>query len=136
MGQLAGCIHKRPQPRRSKAAAQHLPAPLARQLLEQAVSHAFMVDSADLWSVTRGCPRAAFARQVAMYLAHVAWGLTLTEVGQVFTRDRTTVAHACSLIEDLRDDRVLDRSLELLEGALRAIPPATTAGGAHAAPRL
>ncbi|HJU32734.1 MAG TPA: helix-turn-helix domain-containing protein [Hyphomicrobiaceae bacterium] len=99
------------------------------------MSRAFMVDSAELWSVTRGCPRAAFARQVAMYLAHIAWGLTLTQVGQVFTRDRTTVAHACSLIEDLRDDRVLDRSLELLEGALRASPPASTAGGAGIGPR-
>ena len=135
MGQLASCIPQDPQPRRFKTTDQHLPASLARPLLEQAVSRAFMVDSAELWSVTRGCPRAAFARQVAMYLAHIAWGLTLTQVGQVFTRDRTTVAHACSLIEDLRDDRVLDRSLELLEGALRASPPASTAGGAGIGPR-
>ena len=58
-----------------------------------------------------------------MYLAHVAFGLTLTEVGQVFARDRTTVAHACSLIEDLRDDLAFDRSLELLEGVLRFLTP-------------
>src|SRR5882757_6457100 len=65
----------------------------------------------------------AFARQVAMYLAHVAWGLTLTDVGHLFSRDRTTVAHACGLIEDSRDDPMLDRSLELLEGVLRAFSP-------------
>ena len=94
-------------------------------MLEQAVSRVFMVASADLWSGTRGRPRVAFARQVAMYLAHVAWGLTLTEVGHVFSRDRTTVAHACGLVEDSRDDPVLDRSLELLEGVLRAFPPAS-----------
>ena len=92
-------------------------------MLEQAVARVFMVASADLWSETRGCPRVAFARQVAMYLAHVAWGLTLTEVGHVFSRDRTTVAHACGVVEDSRDDPVLDRSLELLEGVLRAFRP-------------
>ena len=65
------------------------------------------------------------ARQVAMYLAHVAWGLTLTEAGHVFARDRTTVAHACGLVGDSRDDPVLDRSLELLEGVLRSFSPAS-----------
>jgi len=94
-------------------------------MLEQAVSRVFMVASAELWSGTRGRPHVAFARQVAMYLAHVAWGLTLTEVGHVFARDRTTVAHACGLIEDSRDDPTLDRSLELLEGVLRSFPLAS-----------
>lgn len=92
-------------------------------MLDQAVLRVFMVASADLWSGTRGRPHAAFARQVAMYLAHVACGLTLTQVGEVFARDRTTVAHACGRVEDLRDDPVFDRSLELLEGVLRTLSP-------------
>jgi chromosomal replication initiation ATPase DnaA len=92
-------------------------------MLEQAVSRVFMVGRDDLWSGTRGRPHVAFARQVAMYLAHVAWGLTLTDVGHLFSRDRTTVAHACGLIEDSRDDPMLDRSLELLEGVLRTFSP-------------
>ena len=62
-----------------------------------------------------------------MYLAHVACGLSLTEVGQVFARDRTTVAHACGLVEDLRDDPAFDRSLELLEGVMRALLPSASA---------
>jgi chromosomal replication initiation ATPase DnaA len=82
-----------------------------------------MVASADLWSGTRGRPRVAFARQVAMYLAHVACGLSLTEVGHTFARDRTTVAHACGRVEDLRDDPKLDRALELLESVLRTLAP-------------
>jgi chromosomal replication initiation ATPase DnaA len=94
-----------------------------RPILEQAISKVFMVAGTDLWSGTRGRPRVAFARQVAMYLAHVACGLTLTEVGQIFRRDRTTVAHACNLVEDLRDDPRFDRSLELLEGVLRLLSP-------------
>ena len=92
-----------------------------RQVLEQIVSGVFTVRSDDLWSGTRGRSRVAFARQVAMYLAHVVWGLSLTEVGQVFARDRTTVAYACCRVEDLRDDAAFDRSLELLEGVLRAL---------------
>ena len=103
-------------------------------MLEQAVSTVFMVASADLWSGTRGRRRVAFARQVAMYLAHVAWGLTLTEVGHVFARDRTTVAHACGLVEDSRDDPVFDRSLELLEGVMRTFSPASIPSSARLSP--
>jgi chromosomal replication initiation ATPase DnaA len=94
-------------------------------MLEQTVAQVFMVASADLWSGTRGGARTAFARQVAMYLAHVACGLTLTEVGSLFARDRTTVRHACGLVEDLRDDKAFDRSLDLLEGVLRILSPRT-----------
>jgi chromosomal replication initiation ATPase DnaA len=52
-----------------------------------------------------------------------SFGLSLTEVGNVFARDRTTVAYACSRIEDLRDDPRFDRSLHLLEGVLRFLAP-------------
>jgi chromosomal replication initiation ATPase DnaA len=94
---------------------------MVRQVLEQTVSGVFTVRGSDLWSGTRGRSRSAFARQVAMYLAHVAWGLSLTEVGQVFARDRTTVSYACGRVEDMRDDADFDRSLDLLEGVLRAL---------------
>jgi Bacterial dnaA protein helix-turn-helix len=89
-----------------------IPDGMARQVLEQTVSGAFMV---------RGHSHTAFARQVAMYLAHVAWGLSMTEVGQVFARDRTTVSYACGRVEDMRDDADFDRSLDLLESVLRAL---------------
>ena len=97
--------------------------PFVRQLLDHAMSRAFKIGGRGLWSRTRGKPAAAFARQVAMYLAHVSFGLSLTEVGNVFARDRTTVAHACCRIEDLRDDPRFDRSLDLLEGVLRFLAP-------------
>ena len=54
-----------------------------------------------------------------MYLSHVACGQSLTDVGRIFARDRTTVAHACARIEDLRDDRRFDRVLDLLEAIVR-----------------
>ena len=58
-----------------------------------------------------------------MYLAHVGCGLTFTEVGQLFERDRTTVAHACSCVEDRREIPPFDRALELLEGIMRLLAP-------------
>ena len=92
-----------------------------RRLLEQTVAPAFAVPSIELWGETRGSPAAALARQAAMYLAHVGCGLTLTEVGRLFDRDRTTVAHACCRIEDRRESVPFDRALELLEGIVRLL---------------
>ncbi|MDX2259427.1 MAG: helix-turn-helix domain-containing protein [Hyphomicrobiaceae bacterium] len=86
-----------------------------RQAIESAVAQVFGVFETDLRLATRGRVNVAFARQVAMYLAHVGRGLTLTEVGRMFERDRTTVAYACALIEDRRDEELFDRVLELLE---------------------
>lgn len=37
----------------------------------------------------------------------------------MFERDRTTVAHACTVIEAARDDASFDRALELLESSAR-----------------
>lgn len=67
---------------------------------------------------TRGRADAAFARQVAMYLAHTVFGLSQAQVADRFGRDRTTVRHACALVEDRRDDpRTLAR-LRRLETTL------------------
>ncbi len=68
---------------------------------------------------------------MAMYLAHVAFRLSFTQVGNLFGRDRTTVAHACGVIEDLRDDEHLDRALTVLAGALTA-PQGTDLRGRYA----
>jgi len=67
----------------------------------------------------RGPAPAAFARQTAMYLAHTVLGLSLTEVGRAFRRDRTTAAHACRRLELLRECAELDARLHGLEGAAR-----------------
>jgi DnaA-like protein len=89
-----------------------------RQAIDPAVAAVFEVEIADLRAPTRRSPRAAFARQVAMYIAHVVCGLSLTEVGALFARDRTTAAHACGIVEDRRDDPELDRRSEHLERAV------------------
>ncbi|MEQ1711536.1 MAG: helix-turn-helix domain-containing protein [Hyphomicrobium sp.] len=86
-----------------------------------AVAQVFGVDAAAIDAETRGRAEVALARQVAMYLAHVACGISLTDVGRMFSRDRTTVAHACAVIEDRRDDQMFDRAIELLELVVRAL---------------
>lgn len=62
----------------------------------------------------------ARARQLAMYLAHVVLSHSLTAVGEAFGRDRTTVSHACALIEDMRDDPAFDAAVSRLESALQS----------------
>jgi len=63
----------------------------------------------------RACLEVTRIRQVAMYVAHVTLHLTMKEVGMGFGRDRTTVLHACHLIEDLRDDIEFDRMVVMTE---------------------
>ncbi|MDE1173832.1 MAG: helix-turn-helix domain-containing protein [Parvibaculaceae bacterium] len=88
-------------------------------LLQETVALAWCVSIIELRAPTRRCARVAFARQVAMYLGHVTFGLSLSAVGRHFGRDRTTAGYACRTIEDLRDDRHFDQLLERLEIVLR-----------------
>ena len=89
-----------------------------RLAIELAVVRVFGVDNHALEQNSRGVARVALARQVAMYLAHVGCGLSMTAAGRLFGRDRTTVAHACLIVEDRRDDPMFDRALDLLEWAV------------------
>ena len=92
-----------------------------RHIVEHTVTSVFGVDELDLQVSSRGRAHVALARQAAMYLSHVGLGLTMAEVGMLFERDRTTVGHACAIIEDRRDDRNFDLALELLERAIHAL---------------
>ena len=90
----------------------------ACRFLEATVAMAYRLPLAELRARTRSRAPAAFARQVTMYVAHVGLGLTLTEVGRQFDRDRTTAAHACRVIEERREDPGLDRKLCRIERAI------------------
>ena len=110
---------------------------LAPDDVQEACGIAEAVVAASLGRVSAGrsgpCPQtasartraAAFARQIAMYLAHVGFGLSMAEVGRAFGRDRTTVVHACHLIEDRRDDVRFDQLLDHLEQAAIALRTAS-----------
>jgi chromosomal replication initiation ATPase DnaA len=88
------------------------------RFVETLVAAALGIGLSELRARSRGRAAAAFARQTAMYLAHVHFGLSLSQVGRTFGRDRTTVAHACARVEDCRDDPKFERILALLESAL------------------
>ena len=52
--------------------------------------------------------------------AYMTKNVAMSEVGIGFNRDRTTVAHACHLIEDLRDDVEFDRLVAMAERIVTA----------------
>ncbi len=94
---------------------------LVREFIYGTVAAVFDVDEILLDQPNRGRARIALARQAGMYLAHVACGLSFTAVGRVFGRDRSTVAHACRLIEDARERRQFDKVMTMLERSVRVI---------------
>ena len=107
----------RPRPREAKRVC---------RLLQVATAAAFGVPVGELRARSRRSADVAFARQSAMYLAHVVLGLSYGAVGSSFRRDPTTAAHACRMVEDRRDDPAIDRLLQMLEEACgelsRAVP--------------
>ena len=88
-------------------------------LVEATVAATFAVSIDELRAPSRGRSDVAFARQAAMYLAHIVFGLNFGVIGALFHRDRTTVAHACQLIENRRDMAAVDRLFDILEGICR-----------------
>lgn len=58
---------------------------------------------------------ACHVRQIAMYLCHVVLQLPLHDIGLAFGRDRSTVGHACNVVEDRRDNPAMDELLSALE---------------------
>lgn len=80
----------------------------------------FEVSGRDLRQPGRTALATARVRQIAMYVTHVTLGIAMGEIGRCFGRDRTTVVHACHLIEDMRDDEEFDRIVSTFERVVRA----------------
>ena len=89
-----------------------------RRMIEVTVAAALNLPVDELSAKTRRTAPVAFARQVSMYCAHVTFGWSLTEAGAVFSRDRTTAAHACRVVEDRRDEPEIDRIVATVEDIL------------------
>lgn len=83
-----------------------------------AVSVMLQVPVRDIMGRTR-TSRASRARQVAMYVANVVYGVGLTDCARAFGRDRSTVSYACHRVEDERDDPHFDGRLDALERLIR-----------------
>lgn len=102
----------------------------AARLAAGVTSYALGVQESEIIGTDRGSSDVAFARQVAMYLCHVGFELSLQRVAIAFGRDRSTVAHACHAIEDRRDEPQFEVWIGALEGMLHGAPPQRLAVGA------
>ncbi|WP_244484056.1 MULTISPECIES: helix-turn-helix domain-containing protein [unclassified Rhizobium] len=60
-------------------------------------------------------------RQISMYVCHVVLQISLTDIGQAFGRDRTTVSHACNVVEDRRDDPAYDDFVSSVERVIISV---------------
>jgi hypothetical protein len=129
---ICGAIAKPMPTKPALLCAQAIPAaltlsPPSPACIRTVVAQAFAVPPGQLRTPSRGCRRVAVARQCAMYLAHVLGGLSFTETGRAFGRDRTTAAYACRRFEELRDDPTFDAFVEMLETRCSARAVAETA---------
>jgi chromosomal replication initiation ATPase DnaA len=102
-----------PDPRRDR---------LAVAFVTHLVAMATDVSPGDISAHKRSTLAAARARQIAIYLTHVTFHWPLNRVAFAFGRDRTTCAHACHRIEDLREDAGFDAKLVTLEACLQQAP--------------
>lgn len=75
-----------------------------------------------LLHASRCVAQVALARQVAMYLLHTQCSRSQSDVASAFWRDRTTVRHACSVIEDGRDVADFEHRIARLEGVIAGQP--------------
>lgn len=89
-------------------------------LVVRAVAADTGISYADFFAPTRLNMRVSRARQIAMYMCHTLLSVTLTQVGQFFGRDRKTVAHACALVEDARDEMPDCAQIDRIEAVILA----------------
>ena len=99
----------------------HLPVLPALALVDELVARTFRMPRSALHAATRCRKTVAFARQVAMYLGHVCLSYPLKDIADHYCRDRTTVAYACRVVEDRREEEETELLLNSLESALETM---------------
>ncbi len=90
--------------------------------ITQLVALATGVGAREIAAGTRCAAEVSRARQVAMYLAYTVCSWPLARVGAAFGRDRSTAAHACQRVEDLREDAAFDRLVGQCETCVMTAP--------------
>ena len=106
-----------------ETSGRHPPAETTIDVTVALVAWAVGIQPAEILGDSRGEAEIAWARQLAIYLAHVALGHDLTRLSAVFGRDRATVRHALRTIEDHRDDPGFDTELSAIEAILLPLRP-------------
>ena len=90
-------------------------------IVDELVARTFRMPRSALYAGTRSRKSVAFARQVAMYLAHVCLSYPLKDIAGHYRRDRTTVAYACRVVEDKREGEETELLINSLESALETM---------------
>lgn len=111
----------------ARASAKRVNAQLACRISKAVTATAFGVAKTPLSGLGPQNGEAVLARQVAMYLSHVCFSVAMTDIAKVFRRDRTSVTHACHVVEDRRDDPLFDGMLDRLEAAALSLRSAQVA---------
>jgi hypothetical protein len=101
---------------RALTAERRLLCMIVRQLTEELLRATGLESSED-----PGRRATSHVRQVAMYVCHIAYSMPMGEVAQAFGRDRSTVGHACRMVEDRRDDRAYDTFVGIVERMASAV---------------
>ncbi len=84
------------------------------------VADAFDIAPEKILSKERGREYVARARLVAMYMLHTTCRISQKQTGPAFGRSRNAVSHACTRVEDLRDDEYADIMLDQMARHIKA----------------
>lgn len=95
---------------------------LRARLVVTAVALEFGIADMPVKRPRGGSSRMSFASQIAMYLTHTVYQINLARVARAYSRDRSTAAHACRVVEDSRDDPFMDDRIAKLEIFLEHAP--------------
>ena len=90
-------------------------------IVDELVARTYRIPRSALYAGTRCRKSIAFARQVSMYLGHVCLSFPLKDIARHYQRDRTTVAYACRVVEDRREEEETELLLSSLESALQTM---------------
>lgn len=88
-------------------------------LVRLVVAEVTGVALAEVFGTERGTAKAAFARQMAMYMCRLVFAMSFGEIAMAFGRDRSTAAHAVRRIEEAREHPGIDRQIAFVEALLR-----------------
>ena len=94
---------------------------LLAKFVNQMVASTFGFTADHLLRSERGDAKAARARQVSIYLMHTCLSFSLTEIAKLYSKDRTTIGHACRVIEDKRDTPAFDDRIIELEQTIQTV---------------
>jgi chromosomal replication initiation ATPase DnaA len=95
--------------------------PLRAGVAQVLVAHTYGVTIDDMLAPTRLSRKAAFARQIAIYLCRAVFQMENGDLAHAFVRDRSTICNALKYVQEARTDPEFDRTLRWLEATMRAV---------------